>query len=181
MPFIIKVASIPKERIQVYFIDNDEYFKRKATFILLVSFYDQIQRYSVYSELLEEKLNFESNSLLVNPNFVMNDSNQIPLNGHTFHSINGKNYYENKNYLTNNIAYLNSNNESILSKSMPSTPTLNTNLKPNHNNSNINFNKSPTKSIESVLPTLSVTSSNINTSSNSTNNNSLKKYNNYLD
>jgi hypothetical protein len=24
-----KVASIPKERIQVYFIDNDEYFKRK--------------------------------------------------------------------------------------------------------------------------------------------------------
>ena len=32
MPLIIKVASIPKERIQVYFIDNEEYFKRKATF-----------------------------------------------------------------------------------------------------------------------------------------------------
>ena len=32
LPLIIKVASIPKERIQVYFIDNDEYFKRKATF-----------------------------------------------------------------------------------------------------------------------------------------------------
>ena len=32
MPLIIKVASIPKERIQVYFIDNDEYFKRKTTF-----------------------------------------------------------------------------------------------------------------------------------------------------
>ena len=32
MPLIIKVASIPKERIQVYFIDNDEYFKRKAAF-----------------------------------------------------------------------------------------------------------------------------------------------------
>ncbi|MGB1307764.1 MAG: glycogen/starch synthase [Oceanihabitans sp.] len=31
LPLIIKVASIPKERIQVYFIDNDEYFKRKAT------------------------------------------------------------------------------------------------------------------------------------------------------
>lgn len=30
MPLIIKVASIPKERMQVYFIDNDEYFKRKA-------------------------------------------------------------------------------------------------------------------------------------------------------
>lgn len=33
MPLIIKVASIPKERIQVYFIDNDEYFKRKHTFV----------------------------------------------------------------------------------------------------------------------------------------------------
>ena len=30
MPLIIKVASIPRERIQVYFIDNDEYFKRTA-------------------------------------------------------------------------------------------------------------------------------------------------------
>lgn len=28
-PLIIKVASIPTARIQVYFIDNDEYFKRK--------------------------------------------------------------------------------------------------------------------------------------------------------
>ncbi len=32
LPLIIKVATIPKERIQVYFIDNDEYFKRKATY-----------------------------------------------------------------------------------------------------------------------------------------------------
>ena len=32
MPLIIKVASIPRERMQVYFIDNEEYFKRKATF-----------------------------------------------------------------------------------------------------------------------------------------------------
>jgi starch synthase len=32
MPLIIKVASIPRERIQVYFIDNEEYFKRKSTF-----------------------------------------------------------------------------------------------------------------------------------------------------
>ncbi len=32
MPLVIKVASIPKERMQVYFIDNEEYFKRKATF-----------------------------------------------------------------------------------------------------------------------------------------------------
>jgi starch synthase len=32
MPLVIKVASIPKERMQVYFIDNDDYFKRKATY-----------------------------------------------------------------------------------------------------------------------------------------------------
>ena len=30
MPLIIKVASIPKERMQVYFIDNEEYFKRRT-------------------------------------------------------------------------------------------------------------------------------------------------------
>ena len=29
MPLVIKVASIPKERMQVYFIDNEDYFKRK--------------------------------------------------------------------------------------------------------------------------------------------------------
>jgi starch synthase len=32
MPLIIKVASIPKERMQVYFIDNEDYFKRKAMY-----------------------------------------------------------------------------------------------------------------------------------------------------
>ena len=28
-PLIIKVASLPGERLQVYFIDNEEYFKRR--------------------------------------------------------------------------------------------------------------------------------------------------------
>lgn len=32
-PLIIKVASIPTARMQVYFIDNEEYFQRKATLI----------------------------------------------------------------------------------------------------------------------------------------------------
>lgn len=32
-PLIIKVASLPGERMQIYFIDNDEYFKRKSSFI----------------------------------------------------------------------------------------------------------------------------------------------------
>ena len=31
-PLIIKVASIPQARMQVYFIDNEEYFKRKFVF-----------------------------------------------------------------------------------------------------------------------------------------------------
>ena len=32
-PLIIKVASIPQARIQVYFIDNEEFFKRKRVFL----------------------------------------------------------------------------------------------------------------------------------------------------
>ncbi|MDY6122413.1 MAG: glycogen/starch synthase [Porphyromonas sp.] len=31
-PLIIKVASIPQARMQVYFIDNDDFFKRKSKF-----------------------------------------------------------------------------------------------------------------------------------------------------
>lgn len=31
-PLIIKVASLPASRLQVYFLDNDEFFKRKAMF-----------------------------------------------------------------------------------------------------------------------------------------------------
>lgn len=31
-PLIIKVASIPSARIQVYFIDNEDYFRRKQTY-----------------------------------------------------------------------------------------------------------------------------------------------------
>ncbi|HIP48707.1 MAG TPA: glycogen synthase [Lutibacter sp.] len=32
VPLVIKVASIPKERMQVYFIDNEDYFKRKFVY-----------------------------------------------------------------------------------------------------------------------------------------------------
>ena len=32
-PLIIKVASIPSARMQVYFIDNEEYFKRKSVLV----------------------------------------------------------------------------------------------------------------------------------------------------
>ena len=33
---IIKVASIPSARIQIYFIDNDDYFARKAVLLSLI-------------------------------------------------------------------------------------------------------------------------------------------------
>ncbi len=31
-PLIIKVASIPNAKLQVYFIDNEDYFQRKSVF-----------------------------------------------------------------------------------------------------------------------------------------------------
>src|SRR5215472_9835565 len=31
-PLIIKVASLPNARLQVYFLDNEDYFKRKTVF-----------------------------------------------------------------------------------------------------------------------------------------------------
>jgi len=31
-PLVIKVASLPNARLQIYFLDNDEYFKRKSVF-----------------------------------------------------------------------------------------------------------------------------------------------------
>ena len=34
-PLIIKVASIPQIRIQVYFIDNEEYFRRSSCLKML--------------------------------------------------------------------------------------------------------------------------------------------------
>ncbi len=32
IPLVIKVASLPNARLQVYFLDNDDYFKRKTVF-----------------------------------------------------------------------------------------------------------------------------------------------------
>jgi starch synthase len=32
-PLIIKVASLPNARLQVYFMDNEDYFKRKFEFL----------------------------------------------------------------------------------------------------------------------------------------------------
>lgn len=118
---------------------------------------------------MEEKLQFETNTTsignhnniqfnLINPSFVINDTTQI--NGHNYHSISGKSYYDNKNHLNNFI----NTNETITSKCMPTTPTNLNNLKPN-------YNKSPTISNDTIIPALQTTS----------NNSSNKKYNNYLD
>lgn len=45
-PLIIKVASLPGERLQVYFIDNEEYFKRKFFYFDEdeTSFEDNVER-----------------------------------------------------------------------------------------------------------------------------------------
>ena len=45
-PLIIKVASLPVARTQVYFIDNEDYFQRKASFTDAdgVSFADNAER-----------------------------------------------------------------------------------------------------------------------------------------
>ena len=42
-PLIIKVASIPTARMQVYFIDNDDLFKRKLFYTTLTTSCSQIQ------------------------------------------------------------------------------------------------------------------------------------------
>lgn len=39
-PLIIKVASLPGARMQVYFLDNEEFFKRKAVFTANGKFFD---------------------------------------------------------------------------------------------------------------------------------------------
>ena len=62
MPLIIKVASIPKERIQVYFIDNEEYFKRKSTFTDKDGnlFEDNDERAIFFTKLIFCKISTES-------------------------------------------------------------------------------------------------------------------------
>ena len=43
-PLIIKVASIQRARMQVYFIDNEDYFQRKATYFYLFCLHIEVMR-----------------------------------------------------------------------------------------------------------------------------------------
>ncbi|MBK7344451.1 MAG: glycogen/starch synthase [Saprospiraceae bacterium] len=51
-PLIIKVASMPGSRLQVYFLDNDEFFKRKSVFedAQGKSFADNMERMTFFSK-----------------------------------------------------------------------------------------------------------------------------------
>lgn len=51
-PLIIKVASMPGSRLQVYFLDNDEFFKRKSVFedAQGKSFTDNMERMTFFSK-----------------------------------------------------------------------------------------------------------------------------------
>lgn len=49
-PLIIKVASLPNARLQVYFLDNEDYFKRKTLFTdENEQFYDDMQPVQYFS------------------------------------------------------------------------------------------------------------------------------------
>ena len=49
MPLIIKVASIPRESMQVYFIDNEEYFKRKPLLLMKMANFSLIMMKGPFS------------------------------------------------------------------------------------------------------------------------------------
>ena len=47
-PLVIKVASIPNAKLQVYFIDNEDYFQRKYVFHIKVKS-EKISKLSKYN------------------------------------------------------------------------------------------------------------------------------------
>src|SRR5690606_5576353 len=48
-PLVIKVASIPNAKLQVYFIDNEDYFQRKSVFFDIEdNFYDDNDERSIF-------------------------------------------------------------------------------------------------------------------------------------
>ncbi len=103
-PLIIKVASLPGERLQVYFIDNDEYFKRKEFYFDAEGspFADNNERAVFFARGVIEtikKLNWVPDV--------------IHLNGwmSAFVPVYMKNYYKNDAYFTNTKMVLSVYNE----------------------------------------------------------------------
>ena len=90
-PLIIKVASLPGERLQVYFIDNEEYFKRKS--------YYEDEKGEVYEDNDERAIFFARGVIetIKKLNWV---PDVIHLNGwmSSFIPIYLKNYYKNDSY-----------------------------------------------------------------------------------
>ena len=90
-PLIIKVASLPGERLQVYFIDNEEYFKRKS--------YYEDDKGVVYEDNDERAIFFARGVIetIKKLNWV---PDVIHLNGwmSSFIPIYLKNYYKNDSY-----------------------------------------------------------------------------------
>lgn len=106
-PLIIKVASLPGERLQVYFIDNEEYFKRK--------FYYKDEEDAVYDDNGERSIFFARGVIetIKKLNWV---PDVIHLNGWmaSLIPIYLKTYYKNDYYFKNTKIVLSLYNEEIL-------------------------------------------------------------------
>lgn len=103
-PLIIKVASLPGERLQVYFIDNEEYFKRK--------FYYKDEEENLFEDNAERAIFFARGVLetIKKLNWV---PDVIHLNGwmSSFVPIYLKNFYKNDFYFNNTKLILSVYNE----------------------------------------------------------------------
>ena len=90
-PLIVKVASLPGERLQVYFVDNEEYFKRKL--------YDKDENGEVFDDNDERAIFFARGVVetIKKLNWV---PDVIHLNGWmaSFVAIYLKNYYKTDSY-----------------------------------------------------------------------------------
>ncbi len=117
-PLIIKVASLPGERLQVYFIDNEEYFRRKHYYIDEGGqpFDDNTERAVFFARGVIEtikKLNWVPDV--------------IHLNGWmaSFIPVYLKNYYKNDFYFKNTKLVMSAYNEPDFPLSAASTQILN--------------------------------------------------------
>lgn len=103
-PLIIKVASLPGERLQVYFIDNEEYFKRKN--------YYKDEEGALFADNAERAIFFARGVLetIKKLNWV---PDVIHLNGWmtAFVPIYLKNFYKNDYYFNNTKLVLSVYNE----------------------------------------------------------------------
>ena len=103
-PLIIKVASLPGERLQVYFIENEEYFKRKQFY-----FDDQDQAFDDYDEIAI----FFARGVIETVKKLNWVPDVIHINGwmSSFVPIYLKTYYKNDNYFADTKIVLSLYNE----------------------------------------------------------------------